>query len=65
MQVGDLVIIHPACSGFYVITNMEVYDIYDGMKHLPECVMVVSQSDPSYGERPMGKEWVEVVCEGR
>ena len=63
MKVGDLVTVRPAEDGLYVITSMEVYDLHNNLKHLPDCVMLISQSVPSYGAIPMGKEFVEVISE--
>ncbi len=64
MKVGDLVTIHPARHGFYLITSMRALEHRATISFpLPECVMVVNLKDPMNGALPMNKKWLEVISE--
>ena len=63
MQVGELVTVHPACSGVYVVMTLEASDPHTD-KHLANCVMLVSQTESGH-IFPMNRKWIEVVSASR
>ena len=62
MKVGDLVTVHPACVGFYVIIEKLIGCYYDGHQ-----MWRLGGNSVQGPESPldMSEKWMEVISESR